>query len=301
MSRSSPAVIGHIQGGLGNQLFCYAAARALAHRSGLPLRLNTRAGYRKEKYGRVCQLDCFTLPINEAGWWEAFNDPLGRSRRSRAAKRDAGRPIELRRVIREPRDQRFVEGLATLKPTHTVYLIGYWQNEAYFADVADRLRDELKVAPHVPCQPDAKIDELTQQPNAVSVHCRSYSEVKNPPPGLVLDTAYYGKALDAMRDRVPDAKFIVFSDDPTWAKSLIDSTGHADRTAYAPSCDADLTTATLTDFQLMSRCQHHIAGNSSFSWWTAWLGEREGSAIVAPPSGLPGHGGGYPDRWVAMH
>ena len=296
MSRA-PAVIAHIQGGLGNQLFCYAAARALSLRTGVAIRINTTAGFRKEKYGRDCLLRSLNIDAPEAGWWEGFHDPLGRSRRSWLRKLNDKRSIEQRTLIQEPRDQRFVPELITLKPDKSVYIVGYWQDERYFADAADTLRRELRPRDDQPFAPDKAIDELTQQPTAVCVHCRSYSEVAHPKPGLRLDSAYYASAFATVLKRVPEAKLVVFSDKPDWARSLITETGHADRATFVPEAKADATTATLTDFRLMSRCRHHVVANSSFSWWTAWLGERAGSVVVAPPTGLPGNGA-FPRRWV---
>jgi hypothetical protein len=38
----------------------------------------------------------------------------------------------------------------------------------------------------------------------------------------------------------------------------------------------------IGDFEAMRRCRHFVIANSTFSWWAAWLGEREGSVVVAP-------------------
>jgi hypothetical protein len=32
----------------------------------------------------------------------------------------------------------------------------------------------------------------------------------------------------------------------------------------------------------MSFCRHHILGNSTFSWWGAWLGKKDGQIVYAP-------------------
>ena len=233
MSRA-PAVIAHIQGGLGNQLFCYAAARALSLRASTAMRINTTAGFRKEKYGRDCLLRCLNIDAPEAGWWEGFHDPLGRSRRSWLRKLNDKRPIEKRTLIQEPRDQRFVPELITLRPKRPVYLVGYWQDERYLADAADTLRRELRPRDDQPFAPEPAIDALTREPTAVSVHCRSYSEVANPKPGLKLDAAYYAAAFTTVLQRVPDAQFVVFSDKPDWSRALIAETGHGDRATLVP-------------------------------------------------------------------
>jgi hypothetical protein len=72
----SPAVIAIVKGGLGNQLFIYAAARALALRTGRTLHLDTTRGYTNDDYGRSYRLNRF--PIQQL---------------SRCAKRGVLRPI----------------------------------------------------------------------------------------------------------------------------------------------------------------------------------------------------------------
>jgi hypothetical protein len=34
--------------------------------------------------------------------------------------------------------------------------------------------------------------------------------------------------------------------------------------------------------RLMSLCRHNIIGNSSFSWWAAWLNRNDGKRIAGP-------------------
>ena len=36
------------------------------------------------------------------------------------------------------------------------------------------------------------------------------------------------------------------------------------------------------DFWLMSRCKYHIIANSTFSWWSAWLSQRQGKIVFSP-------------------
>lgn len=54
----------------------------------------------------------------------------------------------------------------------------------------------------------------------------------------------------------------------------------------------------------MTQCDHFIIANSSFSWWAAWLGEKENTRVVAPAQWFSGtfkyqHNAKdvIPDRW----
>jgi hypothetical protein len=71
-------------------------------------------------------------------------------------------------------------------------------------------------------------------------------------------------------------KLFVFTDDPKWVKENL-----ALSIPYTLISEAQ-TTSMYEDFQAMLSCKYHIIANSSFSWWTAWLSEREGKKVIAP-------------------
>jgi hypothetical protein len=61
---------------------------------------------------------------------------------------------------------------------------------------------------------------------------------------------------------------------------------------------------------LMRQCRHFIVGNSTFSWWAAWLGEhsQNGTQVFAPERNVDpaqsvtawGFPGLLPDRWTIL-
>ena len=298
---SSPRVIAHIKGGLGNQLFCYAIARSLANRCRVPLSINTYDGFRHDKYGRNCLLHHFSICAPEAGCWEAYRGTIGRWRRSVHRRYSASVPLSQRSVIQESATQVFQPELVEFRVQRPVYLMGYWQHEAYFADSADVLRKEFQLQSPEIAEAAKKTADIDPSADAVSIHCRSYGEVKNPMDRKRLEREYYLQAISLIRKRIPKAKFYCFSDNPIWAKTLLEPAINPNiDITYVEHAETNQTRITLLDFYLMQQCRHHIVANSTFSWWTAWLGEKTGSMIVSPGSGLLAAGSSFPERWLKV-
>ena len=87
--RASDAVTVAITGGLGNQMFQYAAGRALAIRLGVPLKLDL-AFYRKSRH-RDFELDRMAIVATPDGGQRKkglFGRLFGRRRRCSALRRD---------------------------------------------------------------------------------------------------------------------------------------------------------------------------------------------------------------------
>ena len=88
---------------------------------------------------------------------------------------------------------------------------------------------------------------------------------------------YYEKAIFRI-EQEGETKFIVFSDDPEWCRTVFigDSYTISDlNNPYVEMC-------------AMSMCDDNIIANSSFSWWAAWL-NRNPNKIVISPSRWFGH------------
>jgi hypothetical protein len=58
---------------------------------------------------------------------------------------------------------------------------------------------------------------------------------------------------------------------------------------------------------LGSQCDDFVISNSTFSWWTAWLGEKENSKIIRPKQNFSSHfreqnddSDYFPSRWISF-
>lgn len=268
----SSAVIAIVKGGLGNQLFIYAAARALALRTSRTLYLDATRGYTKDDYGRSYRLDRFpnlkAQPMPEA-WRIAPTLKHPRHKIIRA----------LNKLL--PRDQRTYFGeqrntpptqLTALHPRRTrIALLGYWQNEAYFADHAATIRAEL--APPAPVdEKNRALGEKFAATESVFLHFRRVRYWN------LLGRDYYQAAIDAARARLSQPHFVLFGDDLDWPQQNLDFRGASVVLGTHNANDE------LADLWLMSRCRHAVVANSSFSWWGAWLGDTAAARLVFAPA-----------------
>lgn len=262
-----------IMGGLGNQLFIYAAARALAVRTGGRLLLDLSRFRLDETYRRVFLLDRFPIEahILRPG-------PVGRA--GLLLERVIRKNSRLTRwadILVDPGSSSpsgLLEGLVNSPPRRSVTLDGYWQSDFYFRDAEDVVRRELTPPPPscpVALRERAAID-AARHPVAVAI--RFYREV----PGTVVDPAAviapFRQALSDHHARHPEATYFVFTEEPGYFRE--------------PTCLGVPFTAVTprpanedapTDLHLLTRCRTFFLSYSSFHWWGAWLSAAPGKAV----------------------
>lgn len=272
-------------GGLGNQMFQYAAGKALAERHGVPLVLDV-SGFRNYAL-RPFLLNRLQVPeatteapssAPAAKTSDCFSRSLWRQRVDRMLGL-AGLPKPAMRSdeYREPHFH-FDPAFETLGPQ--VALFGYFQSERYFASIAEGLRNWF--APREPLG-DAAAAALTRIERSrlpISVHVRRGDYLK---PGTtefhgILDEPYYCEALGRLEEEIGrDAELFVFSDDAAAAEQVLNfvPTSRLVHVRGDPERPWE-------DMALMARCRHHIIANSSFSWWGAWLNRSPDKVVIAP-------------------
>jgi len=135
-----------------------------------------------------------------------------------------------------------------------VTIEGHMQSEKYFAHCSGRIRHYFELK---------KLSDMVIPDNAIAIHVRlgDYDNAYHPR----LDMKYYGKAL---RDFPLNYKWYVFSDDPAIARRMF-------------GCNAEYIEDNhyMVDFYLMTQFKNFIIGNSTYSWWPAWL---NGKIVYAP-------------------
>ena len=268
-------IITRIKGGLGNQLFCYAAARRTAVVNNSELIIDHITGFERDfEYGRKYALDHFHIPCRKTTPKERL-EPFARYRRYLAKIISRRKTFIERNYIEEERSD-FDSRLLNIKTQGTVYMDGLWQSEQYFKDIEKIIRSDLRIIPPV--------DELNKQMsikirsgNAVALHVRWFDV-----PGSIennnINCEYYNRAIALIDKKIISPHYYIFSDQPRAAleklklnKESVTLVEHnsGDENAYA-------------DMWLMSQCQHFITANSTFSWWAAWLGAACDKIVIHP-------------------
>jgi Glycosyl transferase family 11 len=256
-----------LQGRTGNNLFQYAIGRALAEHHGVPLILDG-SGFNRRSWASVSCLG--RLPL-KARIERPFS--IG----SRVLKKLAGKHhwefrgvTVLREVSGDQRfDARFLDAPADCM------LMGYFQTPRYFGGIEDLLRQELRMD-HVPWPDETRrmADRLRDE-RKVAVHVRRTDYIGNADVE-VCGKDYYRRAMERLRSRQEGLRFFLFSDDPAWCRENLASDDAEVCTLDGARGDA------LHDLYLMSQAGHQIIANSSYSWWGAWLGKKPGQQVLVP-------------------
>jgi len=157
-----------------------------------------------------------------------------------------------------------------------VYLVGCWQTEKYFASIENIIRNDFlfKAAPD---EVNRKMLAEIDSSSSVCIHVR-HGDNATPKASQhgILPLNYYHKAMEDLIKTIKSPHFYVFSDDTEWAKESL----RLDFPSTFVSHNGD--EKNYEDLRLMSHCKHHIIGNSTFSWWGAWLGKKSEQLVYAP-------------------
>lgn len=291
-------VITNLIGGLGNQMFEYAAGRALSLHRGVSLKLDVSrfADYElhqgfelKRVFNCTAEIASKAEVRSILGWQYS---PIAK----RFLSRQSLKMLRRKEFVIEPHFQ-YWKGIENAPSD--CYLMGYWQSERYFSDVAAQIRKEF----HFRIPLLKHNNELASQigsVNAVSLHVRRGDYVQNAKTNAthgLCSIDYYQAAIRHVAARTKQPHFFIFSDDIPWVKNnfkLDFPHQYVDHNHDAES---------YNDMRMMSACKHHIIANSSFSWWGAWLNPDTEKIVIAPKKWFANKINTqdlYPKGWIVL-
>jgi hypothetical protein len=250
-------IVVQLIGGLGNQLFQYAAAKSLAieKKEKLCIDVSQFENYKLHNYA----LNHFNIVSN------IYKRPNIYLRKIKS--------FYQKNILYKEVDFEYNPELINLK-ADVIYLEGYFQSEKYFLKYEKEIRKDFEIITTLKRITQKTIEQI-QKVNSVSVHIRRGDYLTNPVHNTNKEN-YYEKALELIESRVNNPVFFVFSDDMDWVKLNFST---KQETVFIDFNDA-LTN--FEDLKLMSSCKHNIIANSSFSWWGAWLNQNPDKIVIAP-------------------
>ena len=262
-------IIARLRGGLGNQLFQYAAAKALALHHGTSLKLDLYT-YTKHPY-RKFELHNFKVDAPEASRNEVHRFTGSNKLIRYINKRE--NYFRCSHVFAQPHYHYYED---FLQLPSDLYLSGYFQTEKYFLSLRDQVLEWFSPRMEL----DVRNSELLQSiksVNSVSIHVRKgdYNAIGYDQFYGGLPASYYEKAIELIREHTAQPEFFIFSDDIEWCRKNL-NVGQAVFVDHNPGADS------WKDLVLMSACQHNVIANSSFSWWGAWLNANDAKKVIAP-------------------
>ena len=267
-------------GGLGNQMFQYALYLKLTA-LGREVKFDDITEYELSN-ARPIMLWCFGIDYPKASREEINKITDGFMKLSHRIRRKL---LGRKSLEYHEADCNFDPQVLTRDPA---YLTGYFQSERYFKDIEERVREAFTFQPVIfdKLSEDRKEKVLFYQNQidnnlSVSMHIRrgDYLTTGEVFGGNCTDD-YYKRGIVLIREKYPEAKFFVFSNDDEWTRTWIQEVFPEDNSFIvvegAPEEEGYL------DLYLMSRCKHHILANSSFSWWGAYLNPSRDKTVIAP-------------------
>ena len=180
-----------------------------------------------------------------------------------------------------------------------IYFKGFYQSERYFKEIGQDVRRAFTFKEELANEQTREmLKQIDSDEHSVSLHVRrgDYLDAhswKNT--GSVCQLPYYRNLTEAVIERIPQARFYVFSDGMEWVKENLPLT-NAVFIDWNKGCD------NWQDMMLMSRCKNNAICNSTFSWWGAWLNDNREKLVFGPDRWFRNAETPYalPETWIKV-
>jgi hypothetical protein len=244
-------VVAKLMGGIGNQLFIYAAALEQARRLGVEIEVDT--SWYLDKTNRFYRLDQLFGPLLHQAKSSNFRQFL-----------EFARPLlnqfDLWMEFKE-RSHRFQPEIFKICPGTTIE--GYFQSPRYFPSVGAEIAESIRNV-FVSATEQAIIDEVSSRP-FMAIHVRRgdyLSEAGIREAHGLTTREYYEASLDMIAGK--GGPCIVFTDSPQEAEKEL---GGINQLVFDSRI---FLLGELATLKLMSLASGIVMSNSSFSWWAAY-------------------------------
>lgn len=197
----------------------------------------------------------------------------------------------------------FIEGKHSVYPfvlkgaRGITFYVGGWHHPDYFKRIDPKIRETYRF-PAFSEDQNLEVLNEAQNSHAVAIHIRrgDYLDCENYKAlGMVCTEIYYRNAISYMENRIgAKIRFYVFSNDMQWSRRFMEGKD-------CVFVDWNEGKNSWKDMSLMSQFGNLIIPNSTFSWWSAYLGNRN-KTVCRPPffvnnETVPGF---YLENWIEI-
>ncbi len=159
------------------------------------------------------------------------------------------------------------------------YFSGYFQSEKYFLKIKKIIVEKIKLKKKIN-KSNLVLLKKIKKTCSVAIHVRKSDYINNPKFKKIYDVCgqkYYLEAIKIIKKKIKKPFFYIFSDDVEWVKK-----NFQDKKNVLIVQLNNKENHHVYDFELMKSCKHFIISNSSFSWWSCWLGSSKNSIVISP-------------------
>ena len=270
---SDKILLVQIEGGIGNQLFQMSAGNYFANSLGkiskfkLPL-INYENSENKILLNLASEIN--TIYTNKLLYSKIFRFLWKIDRKL----------IKLSRIyssIRKIQDfQNLPESEITKINNTTKEIRGYFQSSLYASYSKNFVISLINSFQLSPLAMELLAKSLTDKP--VGVHIRRGDYIKLESLYGLLSTEYYEGIFKDILRKQPNQKFWIFSNEIQTMKSLFSESSYIQQLYFV---DFEKKLTDLESLILYSKCKGHITGNSTFSWWGAFIADKS-EFVYAP-------------------
>ncbi len=161
--------------------------------------------------------------------------------------------------------------ISRIKKNSDIY--GYFLIEKYFRKYYKEICELFHVKDEELSEASRYYERLileSDEPIAISL--RLQDDYVKDDTMYVCTKEYYQQGIEYLKENHPNGQYFIFADDIERAKKM----NLGVQAVYIEG---------MTDVEgmhLMSKCHHFLISNSSFSWWGAYLSQKERKQIVVP-------------------
>ena len=268
-------VICALMGGLGNQMFQYAAARLLAQRMELPVLVETSFFDGRQRRGQFREhlrdVELFNFRLNKnvtplrPGLMSTLARQLAR-RKMTAQIWNFGARLSGIGILR---DDCILDHYGC-EDWRRVLTYGYWTDYRYAEEIRNILLEEyFPRSESIARRAEEVVRKAGMGKPVISLHVRRGDYTVEGSGFSSVPLATIRRQLDCFDRNWP---VVVLSDDREWCRSTFNE----------PRFTVHSGVSAIEDLFVIAHADHHVIANSTFSWWGAWLNPKKGKRVIVP-------------------